>query len=75
MSALKHTVTRTARIPHQCASCDRYIRRGQRYLSHTHGPGGDMGFIGWNRIAECAACAERYGRPIEPVTAGSGAAS
>jgi len=64
MTALARTVTRTARKPHQCSSCDGWIKRGQRYLSHTMSPGGDMGYIGWNRIAECAGCAERYGRPI-----------
>lgn len=65
MAALQRTVARTARKVHQCSSCDRYIPRGQRYLSHTHGPGGDLGLVGWARIAECAGCAERYGRPID----------
>lgn len=66
MAALTRTNARTARKPHQCASCDGWIKRGERYLSHTMGPGGDMGNIGWSQVAECAGCAERYGRPIEP---------
>ena len=47
-----------------------YIRPGDRYLHHVASPGGDLGFLGWSRYAECAPCAETYGRPIEPAAVG-----
>lgn len=69
MAGLVHTVARSARRPHLCSRCGNGIRRGERYLSHTASPGGELGYTGWARLAECASCAETYGRPI-PAKAG-----
>lgn len=59
---------RTARKNHTCTTralgCVGVIRRGDRYLMHVASPGGDLGLVSWGRLAECANCAELYGRPI-----------
>jgi hypothetical protein len=64
------TETRTARKTHICCTkayrCPGVIRPGERYLEHVASPGGDLGLTGWGRLAECAPCAETYGRPIAP---------
>lgn len=62
-----HATTRTARAPRYCDSCDGYtIRTGDRYRALAAAPGGELGYIGWSRMNECAKCAERYGRTVEP---------
>lgn len=46
------TAERTARKPHQCARCGGAIRPGERYASISWPPGGEMGYLGWSRLAE-----------------------
>lgn len=64
MADLVHTATLTARKPHFCSRCANRIHPGEPYLRHTASPGGELGFIGWAHLAECASCAELCGRPI-----------
>jgi hypothetical protein len=58
------TTRRVARKPHRCNSCDSpAIKPGQPYLSGTVFPGHDLIPTAVPlRLAECAACATRYGR-------------
>ncbi|HZP49645.1 hypothetical protein [Actinocrinis sp.] len=62
------TQARTARKSHVCTTgalgCVGVIRPGDRYLMHVASPGGDLGLVSWGRLAECANCAELYGRPV-----------
>ena len=63
------TEARTARKRHWCQTesvrCTIAIKPGDRYLTHVASPNHDgMGNEGWWPIAECAGCAELYGRPI-----------
>jgi hypothetical protein len=51
----------TARRPHRCSSCERLIQPGERY--HRWKGTSDM-WQGVGTVKECAACCERYGRPI-----------
>lgn len=61
------TTPRTARKPHYCGSCNRFIGTGQRYYDGRVAPGHDaFDNKAWLRLAECSRCAERYGRPIPP---------
>lgn len=63
------TTPRTARKTHPCSgTCAAYIRPGDRYLEHRAAPGGELGYEGWVRMAECADCARTYGRPITTST-------
>ena len=63
---MSDTVSRTfprARKPTACTSCGRPIRKGQQY--HRWVGRSDSGL--WEGLAtakECAACCERYGRPL-----------
>lgn len=66
------TEARTARKPHHCSTstrrCMGRIQPGERYLLHVASPNHDgMGNEGWWPIAECAPCAELYGRPVPAV--------
>lgn len=57
------TTARTSRKPRTCTSCNGAIARGDRYLSHVATPDApDLNNAHWWRIAECSACATRYGR-------------
>jgi len=58
------TVRRVAAKPHRCAGCDRTsIAPGDPYLSGTVFPGHDANTTTAPlRLAECGACAARYGR-------------
>lgn len=60
-----------ARKQHFCSTrtvhCTGVIKPGERYLAHTASPQhDDLGNEGWWHLAECAPCAETYGRPIDP---------
>lgn len=56
------TTARTSRRWRRCTNgCP--IEAGERYLEHVASPNhGDLGNYDWWRMAECAACAARYGR-------------
>lgn len=61
------TQLRRARKPHPCTGvCGGYIRAGEQYLAHTEFPGGEGGYADAAghpvRLAECYACAVKYGR-------------
>ena len=57
------TTARMARKIRVCSSCQRYIHKGDRYLTHVAPPDApDLNNEHWWRIAECSACATRYGR-------------
>lgn len=57
------TRRRLARKRHRCTSCDGAIPTGDPYLSGTVFPGHDANTTtAPMRLAECAACAARYGR-------------
>lgn len=65
------TQRRTARKSHRC-TCGHIIKPGDIYLSHTIFPGDDAHHYVAQRPfrgAECAYCAERYGRDhlLEPL--------
>lgn len=56
------TTCRLSRTDHRCG-CGARIRAGERYLEHIMTPDHDgLGTQGWERFAECALCATRYGR-------------
>ena len=57
------TTRRLARKPHICTG-GHLIAAGERYLEHVAAPGGELGYLTWQRIAECRECAERYGRSV-----------
>lgn len=52
-----------ARKGHRCGSCAGRIHPGERY--HRWTGTGDL-WDGIARLAECAECAARYGRPVPP---------
>lgn len=55
-------VARTARVRHLCETCDaRFILPGERYLRWVSFPSEGL-FDSITTMAECAACATRYGR-------------
>jgi hypothetical protein len=62
--------TVTARKPHQCrwGQC-RTIEPGERYIIATEYPGGDTAYADTAghpiRLAICADCAAKAGRPVE----------
>lgn len=56
------TRRRVARKHRECG-CDRIIGRGEVYLEHKVFPGDDVYIVEVPvRLAECSACATRYGR-------------
>ena len=58
---------RTARKTHRCQGCERpgAIQPGDRYRDVAMSPNHDgIGYPGWMRGAECADCAQRYGRTL-----------
>lgn len=57
---------RTSRRARRCITCDRpAIRPGDRYRDVVMSPNHDgIGYPGWMRGAQCADCAQRYGRTI-----------
>ncbi len=64
MSQSAVRVRRAARR-HVCASCDRFIEVGEKYLWHTLFPKNDiMDIVRPVNSAECSDCARRYGREI-----------
>ena len=57
------TTPRLARSDRRCDSCECRVSSGERYLEHVASPDHDSVSNGrWNRMAECASCATRYGR-------------
>lgn len=61
------TTPRTARKPHWCGGCNRYIQPGERYNEGVAAPNdNDLDNKAWLRLAQCSRCAEHYGRPIPP---------
>jgi predicted RNA-binding Zn-ribbon protein involved in translation (DUF1610 family) len=42
---------RTARKPHECTFCLRWIKPGERYVSSVLPPGGELGNVAWWRLA------------------------
>lgn len=58
--------TRRARKPHQCERCLGAIEPGALYLESVASPGhDDLDNQTWWRLAECADCATRCGRPLQ----------
>lgn len=68
MTSPRTSTERKARKRHCCGSCEESIAPGEFYLRHTTFPGDDNGFADSAghpvSLAECADCAERYGRPL-----------
>lgn len=67
--ALSNTTSRVRRARKTHPGCGGYckpIQPGELYIEHTEFPGGDSGYADGAghpvRMAECSACAERYGR-------------
>lgn len=67
MSGLQRATPHRSRKPRRCTGCKGRIERGDLYLTHVCAPNHpEVGNSGWWRLTECAACAARYGRPIDP---------
>lgn len=66
--ALQRSTPRTSRRYRRCNGCKGPIDCGDRYIEHVAAPDpfGEVGNRSWWRLAECAWCAERYGRPLTP---------
>lgn len=54
---------RTARKRRRCDLCRAWIEVGSRYRHLTALPGHEFAQP-WETLAECPACAARYGRPV-----------
>jgi len=62
------TTERTARKEHRCARCGGIIKAGERYAVISIPPGGEMGYVGWSRLAEHLTYVEcDYELAAEPV--------
>jgi hypothetical protein len=46
------TTERKAAKPHKCWRCGGPIKPGERYVSVSITPGGDLGYERWTRLAE-----------------------
>lgn len=46
------TTERSARKERRCSRCGGVIKAGERYASIAITPGGEMGYLGWSRLAE-----------------------
>lgn len=66
MSALQRSTPRRSRRHRRCDGCKGEIQPGDRYMEHVAAPDpmGELGNVSWWRLAECAPCCERSGRPI-----------
>lgn len=66
MSATTSRVRRARKAHVACGGYCTPIRPGELYIVHTEFPGGESGYADGAghpvRMAECRACAERYGR-------------
>lgn len=68
---MTRTQRRRSRRSRRCESCLSVIHRHEVYVEHVMSPWhGDVGTNDWQRVAECADCATRYGRgPLLEVVA------
>ena len=61
---MNRSTVRKARRARACDSCRGHIGVGDHYVEHVASPYDDTTMNGdrWARMAECGACARRYGR-------------
>jgi hypothetical protein len=60
---MMRTTARIARKRRRCTDCRQQITPGETYLHHVASPNdSELGNERWCRMAECTACATRYGR-------------